>query len=111
VTNTMKADIRYSTPDDTDTIYAVVARCFGVPREQLMAKTLLVEDLGVDSIDLLALALDLEDEFDVVVTDQALCRIHTVGDAVPCVANALELRRISCEAASADQTIGESVTR
>ena len=110
MTNAMKADTTCSTPDDTDRIYSAVARSFGVPREQLMAKTLLIEDLGVDSIDLLALAFDLEEEFDVVVTDQALCQIRTVGDAVPCVVNALELRRISCEA-SAVQTICESVTR
>lgn len=92
MTNAMKADATYSTPVDTDTIYVVVARCFEVPCKQLTAKTSLVEDLGVDSIDLLSLAVDLEEEFDVVITDQALGRIRTIGDVVPCITNAVELR-------------------
>lgn len=107
----MKADSMYSTSDTTDTVYAVVARCFGVPRKQLTANTSLVEDLGVDSIDLLSLAVELEEEFDVVITDQALCRIRTIGDTVPCIANALELRRNSRDAASVDQATRESLTR
>jgi acyl carrier protein len=103
-TNAMKADATYSTPDYAVKIYAVVARCFGVPRRHFTARTSLVEDLGVDSIDLLALAIELEEEFDIVISDQTLGRIRTIGDTVPCVANALELRRNSRDAASEYQT-------
>ncbi|MCA9120453.1 MAG: hypothetical protein H6822_09510 [Planctomycetaceae bacterium] len=85
---------------DTDTVYAVIARCFGVARKQLTAKTLLFEDLRVDSIDLLALALDLEEEFDVVIADVVLYRMRTIGDAIGCMVDACELRRIEREVAS-----------
>jgi acyl carrier protein len=87
-----------------DAVYAVIAKCFGVDRKQLTAKTSLHEDLGIDSVDLLALAIDLEEEFDVVVTDQALYRIRTIGDTIVCVVGAFELRPIEQEASSLHQT-------
>ena len=94
----------------TDAVYAVIARCFGVARKQLTAETSLVKDLGIDSIDLLSLAIDLEEEFDVVVTDQALYRIRTIGDTIVCMVDAFELRRIEQEASSLRQTADESST-
>jgi acyl carrier protein len=110
VTNAMKADTSYGTLNYADTIYAVVARCFGVPRKHLTGRTLLVEDLGVDSMDLLALAVELEEEFDIVISDQNLFRIRKIGDMFPRVANALELRRNSRDATSVYHTISESLT-
>ena len=68
-------------------------------------------DLGIDSIDLLALAVDLEENIDVVITDRDLSRIRTVGDTILCIVGELELRRIGCGAASVGRTIEERPTR
>jgi acyl carrier protein len=92
----MKVDSAYRSPDDIDRTFPVVARCFSAPRNQLTKKTLLVEDLGVDSIDLLALAIDLEKEFDVVIADEAFYRIRTIGDMILYMNGTVELRRIGC---------------
>ena len=37
-------------------------------------------DLGADSLDLVDLAMSIEDEFDIELTDEALEKIKTVGD-------------------------------
>jgi acyl carrier protein len=79
--------------DDTDAIYSIVASCFGSARERLTPDTSLVDDLGIDSIDLLALGVELEEEYDVVISNEALCRIRTVRDVVLCMAGAREVRR------------------
>lgn len=41
-----------------------------------------MEDLGADSIDMFDFAMDLEDEFDIVLTDDDLGHIRTVGDVI-----------------------------
>ena len=42
----------------------------------------LIEDLGADSANLMMLIMDLENEFDMTVEDEALMQIKTVGDVV-----------------------------
>ena len=37
-------------------------------------------DLGADSLDLIDLAMSIEDEFDIELSDEALEKIKTVGD-------------------------------
>ena len=37
-------------------------------------------DLGADSLDLVDLAMSIEDEFDIEISDEALDKIKTVGD-------------------------------
>ena len=39
-------------------------------------------DLGTDSLDLVDLAMSIEDEFDIELSDEALEKIKTVGDLV-----------------------------
>lgn len=95
---------------NTDAVYAVIARCFGVDPKQLTAKTSLQEDMGIDSLDLLALAIDLEEEFDVVVTGHDLNRIRTIGDTMVFMAGAVELRRVERESSSLRQTTNERST-
>lgn len=73
------------THGDINSICAVIANCLGLAREQLTAETALRDDLGVDSIDRLALAIELEERFDVVIHDDAFYGLRTIGDIVPCV--------------------------
>ena len=80
-------------PDQFAIVCGVVAHCFEISREQLTAETLLREDLGVDSIDKLALALELEEEFNVVIADEALCHIRTIGETAASITSALAVCR------------------
>ena len=48
--------------------------------EEITPETDLTYNLGMKSIDLLELVTDVEDEFGITVTDEAVENIHTVGD-------------------------------
>lgn len=78
--------------NQSEAVCEVIADLVGVDRERLSAATSLSDDLGVDSIDMLALAFALELRFDVRISDEALGRVRTVGGVVPCVADAMALR-------------------
>ncbi len=95
LTRSLNAYVTHGTQDNTDLIYAVVSSCLGVRRDRLTEETSLIEDLGIDSIDRLVLAVELEREFGVVIPDEALCGIQTIGDTMPCIARAIESQRIN----------------
>ena len=59
---------------------SLVARKIGVGREELRAETRLLDDLGADSLDIVELALAVEDEFGVALSDRELNRIVTLSD-------------------------------
>ena len=44
--------------------------------------TLLISDLGFNSLDLVSLASEVEDVFDVEIPDDAIWEIKTVGDVI-----------------------------
>lgn len=49
----------------------------------------IADDLGADSLDVVDLAMSIEDEFDVVIPDEEIENIRTVGDLVKYVESAL----------------------
>lgn len=49
---------------------------------EITRDTNLTFDLGLKSIDLLELVTDVEDEFGIEVTDEAVENIHTVGELI-----------------------------
>ena len=53
-----------------------------VKAEQVTREARMVEDLGADSANLMMLIMDLENEIDITVEDDALKSIKTVGDIV-----------------------------
>lgn len=60
----------------------------GVDESDLNEETRLVEDLGVDSLDMVELAMELEEEFKVNLPDEEMESLKTVGDIVKCIENA-----------------------
>lgn len=54
----------------------------GVVASQINASTSFVNDLGTDSLDVVELVVELEEEFDINISDDAAKRIQTVGDAI-----------------------------
>ena len=48
----------------------------------ITAESLIAEDLGADSLDVVDLLMSLEDEFEVEIPDEEIENIKTVGDLV-----------------------------
>lgn len=44
--------------------------------------TVLITDLGLNSLDLVSLACSVEDEFDIEIPDRAIRNIKTIGDVI-----------------------------
>ena len=60
----------------------IVADNLGVDREKITADTSFVNDLGADSLDTVELVMELEEEFDINIPDDAAEKIQTVGQAI-----------------------------
>lgn len=63
---------------------------FSIPEPKITMDTLLVEDLGLDSLDLLSASLAIEDRWDIRIPDEELPNLKTVGDAFRWVEARLE---------------------
>ena len=66
----------------------IVAEQLGVDREKVSPETSFVNDLGADSLDTVELVMELEEEFDINIPDDAAEKIQTVGQAIEFIENA-----------------------
>ena len=60
----------------------IVAEQLGVEKDKIKLETSFVNDLGADSLDTVELVMELEEEFDINIPDDAAEKIQTVGEAV-----------------------------
>jgi acyl carrier protein len=60
----------------------IVAEQLGVDKDKITPETSFVNDLGADSLDTVELVMELEEEFDINIPDDAAEKIQTVGQAV-----------------------------
>ena len=60
----------------------IVAEPLGIKREEIRAQHLLVEDLGCDSLTMVEITMEVEEHFDVSISDEQADRVRRVGDIV-----------------------------
>lgn len=70
-----------------DKIKRIIREQLGVPLEALQADTHLVDDLGADSLDNVELAIAVEEQLGVEVTDDELEGCTTVGNWIDLIAD------------------------
>ena len=63
-------------------VIEIVAEQLGVSKDQINRDTSFVNDLGADSLDTVELVMELEEEFDITIPDDAAEKIQTVGQAI-----------------------------
>ena len=63
-------------------IVDILAEQFGEKAESITPDTLIIDDLGADSLDVVDLIMSVEDEFEIEVPDEAAETIKTVADFV-----------------------------
>ncbi len=61
-------------------LYALVANQLGLEREELVPEARILDDLGADSLDVVELVMALEESFNIVVPDEDVERLQTIGD-------------------------------
>ena len=60
----------------------IVSEQLGVDKEKITRETSFVNDLGADSLDTVELVMELEEEFDISIPDEAAEKIQKVGEAI-----------------------------
>ena len=68
--------------DVSERVIDIVAEQLGVDKEKVKPETSFVNDLGADSLDTVELVMELEEEFNVNIPDDAAEKIETVGQAI-----------------------------
>ena len=63
-------------------VIEIVAEQMGADKEKISRDTNFMEDLNADSLDTVELVMELEEEFDINIPDDAAEKIQTVGQAV-----------------------------
>ena len=79
--------------DDMDIrskVISLVAERMGVDADQITDETHFVNDLQSDSLDMAELVIDLEEAFDINISDEEAQQIETVGQAIEYIENNLQ---------------------
>ncbi len=69
-------------PSVEERLKEIIIKQFGEVEKPVTLETSFVNDLGADSLDIVELVMELEDEFDVSIPDEDAEKMQTVGDAV-----------------------------
>ena len=71
-------------------IKPMISEKFGIDEAQITADTRIIEDLGADSLDRVDMLTIIEDDFNIVIPDEAAMNMRTVGDVVDYMQKATE---------------------
>jgi len=63
-------------------VKSILAEQLDLDEDKITEDTEIVGDLGADSLDVVELMMTLEQEFDLLITDENVSEFHTVGDVV-----------------------------
>ncbi len=63
-------------------VIEIVCENLGVNRDQVTRQTSFQEDVGADSLDIVELVMELEEEFEITIPEEHADKIKTVGEAI-----------------------------
>jgi acyl carrier protein len=63
-------------------VIEIVCENLGVSKEQVTRSTRFIDDIGADSLDIVELVMELEEEFEITIPDEEAEKIKTVGEAI-----------------------------
>ena len=70
-------------------LQGIIAEVLNIEPEDVTMAATFVDDLGADSLDIFQIIMEIEEEFDIEIPNEAAEQIVTVGDAVEQIKNAL----------------------
>ena len=65
-----------------ETVAPMIAKQLRMDESKVTREARLVEDLKADSANIMVMIMDLEDKFGIMVEDEVIVRLKTVGDVV-----------------------------
>ncbi|MBR4529274.1 MAG: acyl carrier protein [Lachnospiraceae bacterium] len=73
---------------EMDKIKKIIADVLGADPNEITEDTTFVEDLAADSLDILEIIMQIQEEFDIQVPQEEASKIKTVGEAAQMIRNA-----------------------
>lgn len=73
-----------------DKMREVICRYVAIEPEKLTEDTNIRSDLGLNSLELINIAVAIEDEFDVEIPDREVANLETLGDAIKIIQKYME---------------------
>jgi acyl carrier protein len=74
-------------------VIQIVCDNLGVNKEQVTRNTSFQEDVGADSLDIVELVMELEEEFEITIPDEEAEKIKTVGEAIDYIKKEVEKKK------------------
>lgn len=68
-----------------DEVFRIVSEQLSIDTSKLTRESSLTQDLGADSLDTVEIIMEVEDEFDINITDEETEKILTIGQLVDLV--------------------------
>ena len=65
-----------------DTVKSMIPKQLKVDEASITRESRLIEDLKADSANVMVMVMDLEDQFGIMVEDDQIMKLRTVGDVV-----------------------------
>jgi acyl carrier protein len=76
------SDTQDTMNDVQERVTAIIVDILGVDEDKVIPEASFREDLGADSLDLVELIMEFEEQFKATITDDEAKSINTVGDAI-----------------------------
>ena len=70
-------------------VIEIVCEHLAVNKETVTRNAAFIEDIGADSLDIVELVMELEEEFDIQIPDDQAEKIKTVGEAIDYIDKAI----------------------
>lgn len=67
---------------ELEILQGIIARILSVDLKEITEKTNFVDDLGADSLDLYQIVLEIEEAFRILITNEDVAHIQTVGEVL-----------------------------
>ena len=65
-----------------DRVRSILAEQLDIDEDTITLESLIIEDLGADSLDIVELIMGIEEEFDIEIPDEDAEKLTTVGEAM-----------------------------
>lgn len=74
---------------ELEKLIQIISEVLSCDPDEITEETRFIEDLDADSLDIASIIMEIEQEFDIEVSDDAIEDVATVGDAVKLIRDAL----------------------
>ena len=75
-----------TTEEIEDKVFSIVSEQMAINKAEITRETSFINDLNADSLDIVELVMEFEDNFDMSIPDEEAEKIKTVGQAVDYIA-------------------------